>query len=138
MLVQVTVFHAFYGWVIFQRQTLYYITCMWNLKSKYKSTYLQNKNRLTDQENKPWLPKRQGRRRTNQEYEIIQYRLLYVTICSRWEIRVYHIAQYQISCNNLEYNIICKKKTLNNSALYLKLAQYCKSTICQLKSELKQ
>ena len=30
----------------------YDITSMWNLKTEYKSTYLQNRNRLTDIENK--------------------------------------------------------------------------------------
>ena len=30
---------------------------MWNLKKQYKSTYLQNKNRLTDMENKLTVPK---------------------------------------------------------------------------------
>ena len=35
-----------------QRQTLYDITYTWNLKKKYKGTYLQNRNRITDIENK--------------------------------------------------------------------------------------
>ena len=30
---------------------------MWNLKKQYKSTYLQNKNRLTDMESKLTVPK---------------------------------------------------------------------------------
>ena len=35
-----------------ERQISYYITYMWNLKKLYKLTYLQNRNRLTDFENK--------------------------------------------------------------------------------------
>ena len=34
-----------------ERQTLYDITYMQNLKKGYKQTYLQNRNRLTDFEN---------------------------------------------------------------------------------------
>ena len=43
------------------RQILYDITFMWNLKKKYKLTYLQYRNRLTDIENKLRVPK--GERR---------------------------------------------------------------------------
>ena len=35
-----------------ERQISYDITYMWNLKKWYKWTYLQNRNRLTDTENK--------------------------------------------------------------------------------------
>ena len=35
-----------------KRQTPYDVTYMWNLKKRYKWTYLQNKNKLTDRENK--------------------------------------------------------------------------------------
>ena len=35
-----------------ERQILYDITYMWKLKKWYKWTYLQNRNRLTDIENK--------------------------------------------------------------------------------------
>ena len=35
-----------------QRQVPYNITYMWNLKTQYKSTYLHNRNELTDLENK--------------------------------------------------------------------------------------
>ena len=35
-----------------ERQVSYCITNMWNLKKRYKWTYLQNRNRLTDIENK--------------------------------------------------------------------------------------
>ena len=35
-----------------ERQISYDITYMWNLKKGYKWTYLQNRNRVTDVENK--------------------------------------------------------------------------------------
>ena len=35
-----------------ERQISYDITYMWNLKKGYKRTYLQNRNRLTDIEDK--------------------------------------------------------------------------------------
>ena len=35
-----------------ERQISYDLTYMWNLKRWYKQTYLQNRNRLTDTENK--------------------------------------------------------------------------------------
>ena len=40
-----------------QRQIAYDITYMLNLKKWYKGTYLQNRNRLTDTENKPMVTK---------------------------------------------------------------------------------
>ena len=62
-----------------ERQTSYDITYMWNQKKWYKWTYLQNTNRLTDIENKQWLPKgRGGRRRINDEFGINRYTLLYI------------------------------------------------------------
>ena len=33
------------------------ITYMWNLEKRYGWTYLQNRNRVTNVENKLWLPK---------------------------------------------------------------------------------
>ena len=39
------------------RQISYVITYMWNLKKWYKWTYLQNRNRLTDIENKLMVTK---------------------------------------------------------------------------------
>ena len=42
-----------------ERQMLYDITYVWDLK-EYKSTYLQNRNRLTDIENKPKVTKGEG------------------------------------------------------------------------------
>ena len=40
-----------------ERQISYDITYMWNLKKFYKQSYLQNRNRLTDIENKLMVPK---------------------------------------------------------------------------------
>ena len=38
-----------------KRQISYDITYIWNLKKWYKWTYLQNRNRVTDVENKPMV-----------------------------------------------------------------------------------
>ena len=40
-----------------ERQISYDIAYMWNLKKRYKWTYLQNRNRLTDIENKVMVTK---------------------------------------------------------------------------------
>ena len=40
-----------------ERQLSYYITDLWNLKKVYKWAYLQNRNRLTDIENKVMVTK---------------------------------------------------------------------------------
>ena len=40
-----------------ERQISYNITYMWNLKKWHKWTYLQNRNRLTDTENKLMVTK---------------------------------------------------------------------------------
>ena len=46
-----------------ERQLSYDIACMWNLKTLYKWIYLQNRNRVTDVENKLMVAKgdRRGR-----------------------------------------------------------------------------
>ena len=41
-----------------ERQISYGITYMWNLKKWYKWTYIQNRNRLTDIENKLMVTRR--------------------------------------------------------------------------------
>ena len=43
-----------------EKQTSYDIAYMWNLKKWYKWTYLQNRNRVTDIENKLMVTKREG------------------------------------------------------------------------------
>ena len=40
-----------------ERQILYDTAYMWNIKKLYKQTYLQNRNTLTDIENKFMAPK---------------------------------------------------------------------------------
>ena len=42
-----------------ERQISYDITYMWNLKKWYKWTYLKNRNRVTDVENKLMVTKRE-------------------------------------------------------------------------------
>ena len=45
-----------------KEKQIYDITYMWNLKKWYKWTYLQNRNRLTDLENKFTVTKGEGGR----------------------------------------------------------------------------
>ena len=45
-----------------ERQISYDIAYMWNLKKLYKWTYLKNRNRLTDIENKLMVTKGEGGR----------------------------------------------------------------------------
>ena len=45
-----------------ERQILYDITYMWNIKRWYKWIYLQNRKRLTDMENKLMVTKGEGGR----------------------------------------------------------------------------
>ena len=61
-----------------ERQILYDITYMWNLKKWHKWTYLQNRNRLTDFENKPVLPNGKVGGGINYEFGINIYTLLYI------------------------------------------------------------
>ena len=44
-----------------ERQILYDITYMWNIKQVYKSMYLQNRNKLTDIESKLMVTKGESR-----------------------------------------------------------------------------
>ena len=43
-----------------ERQLVYDVTYMWNLKRQYKWTYLQNRNRLTGIESKLMVTKREN------------------------------------------------------------------------------
>ena len=45
-----------------RKQVLYDITYMWNQKTQYKLTCLQNRNGLTDIEINIWLPRRKRER----------------------------------------------------------------------------
>ena len=80
-------------------------------KKKYKSTYLQNRNILTDIENL-WFPKGKGVRKDKSGVwnEQINKVLLYST--------GNYIQYLLISVNGKEFEVVC-----------LKLTQYCKSTI---------
>ena len=51
---------------------------MYNIKKWYKWTYLQNRNRLTDIDNKPMITKEERQEGINQEFEISRYKLLYI------------------------------------------------------------
>ena len=56
-----------------ERQS-YDITYMWNLDKLYKWTYLENRNRPTDIENKPMVTKREsGQRVINEEFGTNRY-----------------------------------------------------------------
>ena len=62
-----------------ERQILYDITYMWNLKKGYKWTYLQNRSRVTDVENKLMLTKGMGGHGgINWKIGIDIYTLLYI------------------------------------------------------------
>ena len=59
------------------RQISYDIAYMHNLKKRYKWTYLQNRNRQTDLENK-FMVMRGRRGRIDWEFEINMYTLLFL------------------------------------------------------------
>ena len=61
-----------------ERQISYDIVYMWNLKKWYKWTYLQNRNRVTNVENKLTVTKGKGGGGINWEIGIDKYTLLYV------------------------------------------------------------
>ena len=59
-----------------QRQTSYETTYMWNLKRWYTWTYLQNRNRVTDVENKLMVTKGEKGVGINWKVEIDIYTLI--------------------------------------------------------------
>ena len=61
-----------------ERQILYGITCMWNLKKWYKWTYLQDRSWVTEVENKLVITRRAWGREINWEIGIDIYTLLYI------------------------------------------------------------
>ena len=74
-----------------QRQILYNITYMWNLKRWYQWAYLQNRNRLMDFKNKLMVTKKERRgRRLNWGLGFDMY-----TYCiwNEWSMGTCHIAQ---------------------------------------------
>ena len=61
-----------------KRQISHDITYMWSLKKWYKWTYLQNRNRLTDIENKLMVTKGERWGGVNYKFRISRYTLLYI------------------------------------------------------------
>ena len=61
-----------------ERQMPYDFTYMWNLKKWYKWTYLQNRNRLTDIENKLMVTKGETVGRDKLGIWLYIYTLLYI------------------------------------------------------------
>ena len=61
-----------------ERQISYDITYTWNLKKRYVLTYLQNRNRLIDTENKFVVTKGDMRGGIHQGFEMNRYTLLQV------------------------------------------------------------
>ena len=62
-----------------ERQISYDITYMWNLKKRYKWTYIQNRNKLTDIDKKLMVTKGEmGGGGINWEFGINRYTLLYI------------------------------------------------------------
>ena len=61
-----------------ERQIPYAIAYMWTLKKGYKWTYLQNRNRVTDVENKLMVTRGKGGGGINWEIGIDIYTLLYI------------------------------------------------------------
>ena len=59
-----------------ERQISYDMTYIWNLKKGYKGTYSQNRNRLTDIENKLMVTK--GEKGRRDKLGVWDYTLLYI------------------------------------------------------------
>ena len=67
-----------------QKQTLHINAFTWNLETWYRSSYLQNRNRDKDIENKCMDPKGGKGGGTNREIEIDVYKLL--ILCMKWSL----------------------------------------------------
>ena len=76
---------------------------MWNLKKRYKWTYLQNRNRLTDIENKLMVTEveRGGRNKLEVWDYHIHTTIDIYKIDKQQGHTVQHWELYSISCNNL-------------------------------------
>ena len=61
-----------------ERKVSYDIVYMYNIKKRCKWTYLHNRNRLTDIDNKPMTTKEERLGEINQELEISRYKQLYI------------------------------------------------------------
>ena len=105
------------------KQVSYDVTYLWNFKKRYKWTYLQNRNRHTNIENKLMVTNR-----INQEFGISVYTQLHR---NKQTTRIYCIKQRAISCI-MEKNLKKNKYIINifyicsHFDVHLKLTQYCK------------
>ena len=121
-----------------ERQISYDITYLWNLKQWYKETYLQNRNRLTDIENKLMVTKGQ---RGGDKVQINRYTLLYIKQMNNKDLLYstgnyiqYLVINYKRIWKSI-YVYVCVYIYVNHFAVHLKLTRHCKSTILQLKKK---
>ena len=77
-----------------ERQISYDITYTWNLKKWYVLTYLQNRNRLIDTENKFVVTKGDMRGSINQGFEMNRYTLLQVKLIKKNKVLLYSTGNY--------------------------------------------
>ena len=77
-----------------------------DLRKGYKWTFIKNRNRLTDTENKLMVTKRERKRGINQEFGVEIYTLLYTKYITNKNL-LYSIGNYT-ECLVLTYN--AKKK----------------------------
>ena len=61
-----------------ERQISYDIAYMWNLKNGYKWTYLQNRNRVTDVENKLMVTRGKGVRNKLEVWDGHRHTTIYI------------------------------------------------------------
>ena len=102
-------------------------------KIVHKWTYLLNRNRLTDIENRVMVAKEEGKGGLDWEFGTSRCKLLYIGWINK-KVLLYstgNYIQYPVTNHNgKEY----EKKMyvwLNHFAVYQKLTQHCKSTILQ-------
>ena len=115
------------------------ITYMWNLKIQYKSTYLQNKTRLTDIENRLVVAKGEGGKGGKEwEFRISRGKLLYIGWINK-KVILYstgnHI-QYSVTNHNGKeyekeyiYICVCIYICITESLCCTEITQHCISTI---------
>ena len=77
-----------------ERQISYDITYTWNLKKWYILTYLQNRNRLIDTENKFVVTKGDMRGGINQGFEMNRYTLSQVKLIKKNKDLLYSTGNY--------------------------------------------
>ena len=102
-------------WSKSERDKYHMISPMWNLKKQYKWTYLQNRNRLTDIENKPMATKgEQGAKRNKWDVAICSNMDGPRDCHSNWsqsdrERQISYIT-YIESLKNVQMNLFTKQK----------------------------